>query len=87
MSDVKSGEVRQLVDHLFRHQAAQIVSMLTRIFGLEHLDLAESFAGCGAESGGGARDDARAGGRHQRTGAHQQPANDAILLPPLCYFR
>jgi len=37
----RSGEVNQLVDHLFRHQAAQIVSTLTRIFGLAHLDLAE----------------------------------------------
>ncbi len=33
--------VNQLVDHLFRHQSAKIVSMLTRIFGLAHLDLAE----------------------------------------------
>ena len=33
--------VRQLVDHLFRHQSAKIVSTLTRIFGLAHLDLAE----------------------------------------------
>lgn len=36
-----STEVNQLVDHLFRHQAAQIVATLTRIFGLAHLDLAE----------------------------------------------
>ena len=30
-----------LVDHLFRHQAGQMVSHLTRIFGFENLDLAE----------------------------------------------
>jgi len=37
----RTGEVSQLVDHLFRHQSAKIVSTLTRIFGLAHLDLAE----------------------------------------------
>lgn len=37
----KPAEVNRLVDHLFRHQAAQIVSTLTRIFGPENLDLAE----------------------------------------------
>lgn len=33
--------VPQLVDHLFRHQAGQVVSTLTRIFGPENFDLAE----------------------------------------------
>jgi RNA polymerase sigma factor (sigma-70 family) len=33
--------VSHLVDHLFRQQAGQIVATLTRIFGPEHLDLAE----------------------------------------------
>jgi RNA polymerase sigma-70 factor (ECF subfamily) len=33
--------VPQLIDHLFRHQAGQIVATLTRIFGPQHLDLAE----------------------------------------------
>jgi RNA polymerase sigma-70 factor (ECF subfamily) len=33
--------VPSLVDHLFRRQAGQIVSTLTRILGAEHLDLAE----------------------------------------------
>ncbi len=33
--------VPQVVDHLFRHQAGQVVSTLTRILGPEHLDLAE----------------------------------------------
>jgi len=35
------GEVTLLVDHLFRHKTAQVISTLTRIFGIEHLDLAE----------------------------------------------
>ena len=30
-----------LVDHLFRHQYGRLVSTLTRIFGIEHLDLVE----------------------------------------------
>ena len=34
-------EVNILVDHLFRHKTAQVISTLTRIFGIEHLDLAE----------------------------------------------
>src|SRR5258707_8998511 len=36
-----SGEVSQVVEHLFRHEAAKMVSILTRIFGIEHLTLAE----------------------------------------------
>jgi RNA polymerase sigma-70 factor (ECF subfamily) len=39
--NAEPAEVSHLVDHLFRHQAAQIVSTLTRIFGIAHLDLAE----------------------------------------------
>src|SRR5712671_7427653 len=35
------GEVSQVVEHLFRHEAGKMVSTLTRIFGLEHLTLAE----------------------------------------------
>ncbi|MEM9680385.1 MAG: sigma-70 family RNA polymerase sigma factor [Bacteroidota bacterium] len=31
----------QLIDHLFRHHSGKMVSVLTRIFGLEHLDLIE----------------------------------------------
>lgn len=34
-------KVDQLVEHLFRRQAGQIVSTLTRFFGIEHLDLIE----------------------------------------------
>lgn len=36
-----NSAVNDLVDHLFRHKAGQVVSTLTRIFGWEHLDLAE----------------------------------------------
>jgi RNA polymerase sigma factor (sigma-70 family) len=35
------NNVPQLVDHLFRHQAGQVVATLTRIFGPQQLDLAE----------------------------------------------
>jgi RNA polymerase sigma-70 factor (ECF subfamily) len=34
-------EVHVLVDHLFRHSAGQMVATLTRVFGAEHLALAE----------------------------------------------
>jgi RNA polymerase sigma factor (sigma-70 family) len=34
-------EVSQVVEHLFRHEAGKIVATLVRIFGLEHLTLAE----------------------------------------------
>ena len=33
--------VHALVDHLFRHSAGQMVATLTRVFGAEHLSLAE----------------------------------------------
>jgi len=36
-----SGEVSQVLEHLFRHEAGKMVSTLTRIFGMEHLNLAE----------------------------------------------
>ena len=35
------GEVSQVVEHLFRHEAGKMVAILTRIFGIEHLTLAE----------------------------------------------
>ena len=38
------GGVPGLVDHLFRRQAGQVVAMLTRIFGVQYLDLAEDVA-------------------------------------------
>src|SRR4030095_11179261 len=31
----------ELVDHLFRHEAGKMIAVLTRIFGLHHLELAE----------------------------------------------
>jgi RNA polymerase sigma-70 factor (ECF subfamily) len=34
-------QVRDLVEHLFRHHAGQMLATLTHIFGLENLDLAE----------------------------------------------
>lgn len=37
----ETQEVEQLVEHLFRHKAGQLVSTLTRIFGLHNLELAE----------------------------------------------
>ncbi|HEY7501684.1 MAG TPA: sigma factor, partial [Vicinamibacterales bacterium] len=36
-----STSSHQLVDHLFRSRAGQMVAWLTRIFGPAHLDLAE----------------------------------------------
>jgi hypothetical protein len=35
------GDVCQAVEHLFRHEAGKMVSILTGVFGLEHLNLAE----------------------------------------------
>jgi RNA polymerase sigma factor (sigma-70 family) len=35
------SEIRLLIDHLFRHESGKLVSILTRIFGTENLDLAE----------------------------------------------
>ena len=35
------GEVHHLADHLFRHEAGKIVSILTSIFGIDRLQLAE----------------------------------------------
>lgn len=34
-------DLSSLLDHLFRHEAGKMVAILTRIFGLEHLSLAE----------------------------------------------
>jgi RNA polymerase sigma factor (sigma-70 family) len=34
-------QVSQLVEHLFRHESGKMVATLTRIFGIEHLNLAE----------------------------------------------
>jgi len=35
------GTVSQVMEHLFRREAGKMVATLTRIFGLEHLTLAE----------------------------------------------
>jgi RNA polymerase sigma-70 factor (ECF subfamily) len=46
MSESETGtqepqEISHVVEHLFRHEAGKMVATLTRIFGLEHLALAE----------------------------------------------
>lgn len=35
------GEVTQVVEHFFRHETGKMISTLTRIFGIEHLNRAE----------------------------------------------
>lgn len=35
------GEVTQVVEHFFRHEAGKMVATLTRIFGVEHMNRAE----------------------------------------------
>jgi hypothetical protein len=32
---------QKIIDHLFRHQYGKMVSILTRIFGLSHLEMVE----------------------------------------------
>src|SRR5438552_7359193 len=39
--EIPPGEVALVLEHLFRHEAGKMVATLTRIFGLEHLALAE----------------------------------------------
>ncbi|MGH9848641.1 MAG: RNA polymerase sigma factor [Blastocatellia bacterium] len=41
MAEALDNHVPALVDHLFRHQAGQMIATLTRIFGPRHIDLAE----------------------------------------------
>src|SRR5881409_2971475 len=41
MDHQEPQEVTQVVEHLFRHEAGKMVATLTRIFGIEHLTLAE----------------------------------------------
>jgi len=36
-----SGEISQLTEHLFRQEAGKLVSVLTGIFGIDRLQLAE----------------------------------------------
>jgi RNA polymerase sigma-70 factor (ECF subfamily) len=40
-SAAPAGEVSRLTEHLFRHEAGKLVSVLTGLFGIEHLQLAE----------------------------------------------
>jgi RNA polymerase sigma factor (sigma-70 family) len=37
----ENNHISQLVDHLFRHEAGKMVSVLTKFFGLPHVELAE----------------------------------------------
>jgi RNA polymerase sigma factor (sigma-70 family) len=37
----RAGNVSEVVEHLFRHESGKMVAVLTRIFGIEHLNLAE----------------------------------------------
>src|SRR5437588_732330 len=37
----KPQAVSHLIEHLFRHESAKMIATLTRIFGIEHLSLAE----------------------------------------------
>ena len=41
MAQVSDNKVPALVDHLFRHQAGQMIATLVRVFGPRHIDLAE----------------------------------------------
>lgn len=40
-TDIQKIEVTKLVDHLFRHETGKLTSVLTRIFGAHHIELAE----------------------------------------------
>ncbi|MGE0884765.1 MAG: RNA polymerase sigma factor [Blastocatellales bacterium] len=41
MAEVSDNKVPAVVDHLFRHQAGQMIATLVRVFGPRHIDLAE----------------------------------------------
>ena len=38
---MKEPEVKQMVDHLFRHQSGKMIAVLTRIFGINNLEMIE----------------------------------------------
>lgn len=38
---VDKGDINKLIDHLFRHEYGKLVAVLTHLFGIENLDLAE----------------------------------------------
>src|SRR5881394_2444826 len=40
-STLPNGDIPRLAEHLFRHEAGKLVSILTGIFGVERLQLAE----------------------------------------------
>src|SRR5437870_3194142 len=40
-ASLPTGDVSRLADHLFRHEAGKLISVLTGIFGIERLELAE----------------------------------------------
>src|SRR5437762_13924405 len=40
-ASLPTGDVSRLADHLFRHEAGKLISVLTRIFGINRLQLAE----------------------------------------------
>src|SRR5260370_2094883 len=40
-SRAQTGEISRLAEHLFRHEAGKLVSVLTGIFGIDRLQLAE----------------------------------------------
>src|SRR6266576_3457361 len=40
-SSPPAGEISRLAEHLFRHEAGKLVSVLTSIFGIDRLQLAE----------------------------------------------
>src|SRR3974377_1455345 len=41
VADVQTVEISAVVEHLFRHESGKMVATLTKIFGIEHLSLAE----------------------------------------------
>ena len=41
VASAPTGDISRLADHLFRHEAGKMVSILTNIFGIERLQLAE----------------------------------------------
>src|SRR3954465_3309078 len=40
-STLPNGDISHLAEHLFRHEAGKLISVLTGIFGIERLQLAE----------------------------------------------
>src|SRR6478672_3080650 len=40
-STLPNGDISRLAEHLFRHESGKLISILTGIFGIERLQLAE----------------------------------------------